>query len=58
MISSDLVDESTNSEPLNHTLWEGKDTAVIPVASIDQLVLTLKALPFWLIDCFVVDIEG
>lgn len=44
LISSDLVDENTNSEPLNHALWERKDTAVTPVASIDQLVLTLKAL--------------
>lgn len=35
LISSDLVDESTESEPLNHALWEGKDTAVIPVAAID-----------------------
>lgn len=58
LISSDVGDESSNSEPLNHSLWEGKGTAVIPVASIDQLVLTLKALCFRLIDCAVVDIEG
>lgn len=50
LISSDVVYGSSNSEPLNHSLWEGKDTAVIPVASIDQLLLTLKALCFWLID--------
>lgn len=58
LISSDGVDGSSNSEPLNHSLWEGKDVAVIPVASIDQLVLPLKALCFWLIDYVVVDIEG
>lgn len=44
LISSDLVDESTDSEPLNHALWEGKDAAVIPVAAIDQLVLPSRAL--------------
>lgn len=58
LISSDVVAESSNSEPLNHSFWEGKDMAVIHVASIDQLLLTLKALWFWLIDCVVVDIES